>query len=336
MAQGNTFNTVDVETANPNQESICSIGIVQVQNSEIVDSWYTLVNPEDEFGSLHTSINGIDEQMVASSPTMPQIRDELRNRLRGSILVSHGEFDRIALEKAMDKYSLEQFQVLWLDSSRIVRRAWPERFSEHSHTLDNVAQVLEIELKEHHNALDDAMACAAIVIRACEESGISIQEWLDKSHEAVFSSRLEREKRITKKYLDDYLAKNQNLEGPLYGETVVFTGELTVKRKIAIDLAADAGCNVALVVNKKTNPTLLVVGRTSKRTKLAGNDKSSKHRQAEDLIREGHHMRLISEKDFCAMLELDPRIKIKGHSTLVDFFVSNKDDTQKEITYYEF
>lgn len=79
-----TFNTIDVETANNDRASICQIGIVHVVDSVIQDTWKTYINPEDWFDPWIVDIHGITEDMVATSPTMPEIRDELRRRLRGT------------------------------------------------------------------------------------------------------------------------------------------------------------------------------------------------------------------------------------------------------------
>jgi DNA polymerase-3 subunit epsilon len=48
-------------------------------------------------------------------------------------------------------------------------------------------------------------------------------------------------------------------------------------------------------VTKKT--TLLVVGDQDIK-KLGGNEKSSKHRKAEELIQQGHAIRILCESDF--------------------------------------
>ena len=122
-----TFNAIDVETANADRASICQIGIVHVRNGTVADRWQTLVNPEDWFDPWNVSIHGIAERDVRKSPTLPEVRDELRRRLRGSVLVSHTSFDRVAFERAMTRYDLEQLQVTWLDSAKVARRAWPER-----------------------------------------------------------------------------------------------------------------------------------------------------------------------------------------------------------------
>ncbi len=134
-----TFNAIDVETANAKRSIICQIGIVRVCDGKIADKWKTFVNPEDWFDPFNVSIHGIGENKVKDAPTMPEIRNELHQRLRGSILVSHATFDSSAFEQAMHKYKIEQLQVKWLDSSRIVRRAWPEEYAKGGYGLKNVA-----------------------------------------------------------------------------------------------------------------------------------------------------------------------------------------------------
>jgi len=58
-------------------------------------------------------------------------------------------------------------------------------------------------------------------------------------------------------------------------------------------MAARVGCTVADGVTKKT--TILVVGNQDAR-RLAGHEKSSKHRKAEALIQEGQAVRILTEK----------------------------------------
>jgi len=182
-----TFNAIDVETANADRASICQIGIAHVRDGQIAEHWQTLINPEDWFDPWNTSIHGIDESAVEESPALPEVRDELRRRLRGSILVSHTSFDRVAFERAMQRYDLEQLRVTWLDSAKIVRRAWPEKFARRGWGLKNVASELGISF-QHHNALEDARAAAEIVLRACRERRIGIEEWLSEVNSPIFTT----------------------------------------------------------------------------------------------------------------------------------------------------
>ena len=282
-----TFDAIDVETANADRASICQIGIVHVQDGVVVDRWQTLVNPEDWFDPWNVSIHGIDERDVRKSPTLPEVRDELRRRLRGSVLVSHTSFDRVAFERAMTRYDLEQLQVTWLDSAKIVRRAWPERYGRRGYGLKNVATDLDISFA-HHDALEDARAAAEIVLSACAAAETDIEGWLQRVNRPIFPSSSESPRR------------EGNAEGALFGESLVFTGALAIPRQEAADMAAVAGCHVAANVSKKT--TILVVG-TPDRSKLKGYEKSTKHRKAETLIGKGVDIQILSESDFSELID---------------------------------
>lgn len=293
-----TFNAIDVETANVDYSSICQVGIVHVVQGNIVDEWQTLVDPEDWFDEYNVGIHGITEEDVEGSPTMPEIRDELRKRLRGSILVSHMPFDRIAFERSMQKYDLEQLQVTWLDSAKIVRRAWPDKYARRGYGLADVAYDLDISF-EHHDALEDARAAAQVVLIASNETKYDIDDWLERTRRPISRTRSfnkkngQTERKITKKVEAD-------IDGPLYGECICFTGTLRMMvRRQAEEFAASAGCAVSSSVN--SNTTILVVG-IQNRSFLNGYDKSTKHRNAESRIGSGQAIQILSEEDFHDMM----------------------------------
>lgn len=282
------FACVDVETANWDRESICQVGLVTVKNGSIVDTWNTLVNPEDWFDGWNVKLHGISEEMVSDAPTFPQIRDELYRRMADLIVVSHTSFDRVAIEWAAEKYDLDPPQATWLDSARIARRAWPDRYARAGYGLKTVASDLGITFK-HHDALEDARAAVEIVLRACDETGLDIDGWMKRVKQSIFPSTNSTN-----------TIPDANIEGPMYGEHIVFTGALIVPRRDAAEWAAKMGCQVHGNVNKKT--TMLVVGVQDKEKLVGGYDKSTKHRKAEDLIAKGHSIQILSEKDFLGVI----------------------------------
>jgi DNA polymerase-3 subunit epsilon len=66
-------------------------------------------------------------------------------------------------------------------------------------------------------------------------------------------------------------------------------------------MAVKIGCTVDKGVNRKT--TIFVVGDQDIK-KLAGHEKSSKHRKAEKLITEGCPIRILQENDFKELVSL--------------------------------
>ena len=293
-----TFNAIDVETANADLASICQIGIVHVRDGEIVDEWQTLIDPEDWFDPRNVSIHAINEAAVKGSPTLPEVRGELRDRLRGSVLASHMAFDRVAFERAMKRYDLEQLQVTWIDSARIARRAWPESYGQRGYGLKNIATDLGIEF-QHHDALEDARAAAEIVLRACVEAETDIPGWL-RSLERRSPSAPRRAPSSARQAVS--VTREGNIDGPLFGEVILFTGALAVRRQEAADLAQSVGCSV--VTNASRKVTMLVVG-TQNRALRTGYEKSRKHRQVEALIDRGKSIRILSERDFFDIAGLD-------------------------------
>ena len=285
-----TFNAIDVETANADRASICQIGIVHVRDGVIADHWHSLINPNAWFDPLNVSIHGINANDVRNSPSFSDIRREL-DRLSESILISHTSFDRVALERALKEHSLEPLRVTWLDSARIVRRAWPEQYGKSGWGLKNVAANLDIFFN-HHDALEDAKAAAEIVLRACTATDTGIADWLHLVDQPIFPP-------------SDSTAVSKpeaNPDGSLYGETILFTGELSVARRKAGELAAQAGCKVVDNASKKV--TMLVVG-TQDESKLRGYGKSSTHRKIEALINKGSNIEILSESDFFDLIGIN-------------------------------
>ena len=280
---------LDVETANADYSSICQIGIAEFENGKVIEKWSTLINPESYFDPFNISIHSISESDVKNSPTFDKIYEEIKNRLEEKITVHHMPFDRVALSRVCEEYQLSPIKTKWLDSAKVTRRTW-EQFAYKGYGLKNIADFLEIKFA-HHDALQDAIAAGLIVANACIIKEMSIEDWFQRIGTPINQ----------KASKSDYLAsikQDGNPEGSLFGENLVFTGALSLPRKEAAVIAAKIGCNVLDSVTQKT--TILVVG-TQDSTKLAGYEKSSKHRKAEELIEKGNQIKILTEKDFIKM-----------------------------------
>jgi len=275
------FVVVDVETANADLSSICQIGIATFESGKLADAWVSLVNPEDEFDPINVSIHGIDGHQVKDAPNWAGVFPSVTARLHNRIVVSHTPFDRLALASACDRSEVAVCSCTWLDSARVVRRAWTE-FSKSGYGLSNVAAHFGINYRAH-DALEDARCAGELMLRAMAETGLTVEQWLTRVEQPIDPSAASGHRR------------DGNPDGELFGEVLVFTGALAIPRREAADAAAAAGCRIDAGVTKHT--TLLVVGDEDVR-KLNGQDKSSKHRKAEQLIANGQPIRILGESDF--------------------------------------
>lgn len=275
------FVVVDVETANADRASICQIGVAGFNNGQFSRSWESLVNPQDYFDPLNVSIHGIDESKVQFSPVWKDVYSQVEAFLKNSIVVSHTLFDFVAIQRACERANVPKCECKWLDSARVVRRTWAS-FSHKGYGLSNVAKEFGIAYRAH-DALDDARCAGEIFLRALTESGLTIDQWLVRAKQPINPHSSFR------------LGLEPNPDGPLFGEVIVFTGTLSLLRSEAAELAASVGCKVEDGVTKHT--TVLVVGDQDIR-RLAGFEKSAKHRKAELLIKKGCQLQILSESDF--------------------------------------
>jgi DNA polymerase-3 subunit epsilon len=284
------FISVDVETANPDRSSICQIGIVCFREGKIVEQWESLINPEDYFDEMNVFIHGIDESDVEDAPKLTDVHDKVVKYFNGNVVVSHTSFDRVAFERAFAKYNLTPPDCKWLDSAKVVRRAWTE-FSQKGYGLTSVSKKLGIQF-EPHVAQEDARAAGEILIQAINTSGVSLNDWFDRVKKPINPSGATSVR----------ISKEGNPEGPLFGEIIVFTGALTIPRREAAETASKIGCQVESGVNRQT--TMLVFGDQDIR-KLAGHEKSKKHRKAEELVSKGQAIRFLTESDFRQLIAID-------------------------------
>jgi DNA polymerase-3 subunit epsilon len=179
----NCFVAVDVETANSDMASICQVGVVAFGNGEVVDSWVTLVDPQDRFDDINISIHGIDRSDVQGAPRFPDIEARLRESFAECVVVSHMPFDRIAIGKACDKYKLPSIECTWLDTARVTRRAWPQ-FRCRGYGLASVAAWCEIQY-DAHDAEEDARAAGLVLLRAISDSGLGVEEWVVRAIQPI-------------------------------------------------------------------------------------------------------------------------------------------------------
>jgi len=314
---------IDVETANADYSSICQIGIAEIKNGKIIDKWSSLINPESYFDPFNVSIHNIKESDVINSPTFDKVYPELVKRLEGKITIHHMPFDRTALNRVCQEYNLPAINAQWLDSAKITRRTW-EQFAYKGYGLKNIADFLGISF-DHHDALEDAMTAGLVVYKACELTEMQIEDWLIRVGKPI---KLD----ISGSSNSSTIKQEGNPEGALYGENIVFTGALSIPRKEAAGIAAKIGCNVLDNVTQKT--TILVVG-TQDSTKLAGYDKSLKHRKTEGLIDKGKQIKIITENDFVNMCNEEGEILIKQASSSPSLKPSEINKTSEKKTSIE-
>ena len=155
------FVAIDFETANGRRSSVCSVGIVVVRGGEIVDKFYSLIQPTPNYYTYWTTeVHGLTRQDTDGQPTFPEVWAQIVPLIEGLPLVAHNKpFDEGCLKAVFRVYQMDYPDYEFYDTLCVSRRVLPDL---ENHQLQTVAAACGYELKDHHHALADAEACAWI------------------------------------------------------------------------------------------------------------------------------------------------------------------------------
>src|SRR5258708_224547 len=162
---------IDFETANADRASACALGLVVVQESQIVKRRSWLIRPSKVcFDLNNVRLHGITADHVAGMPTFAELWDEVHSELQGFPLIAHNaSFDIGVLRHTLDDYKIPYPKLDYYCTRAISQALWPTL---PSYGLELVSHYLGLPFT-HHAVEDDATACAAIVLRGCREVGVA-------------------------------------------------------------------------------------------------------------------------------------------------------------------
>ena len=165
------FTAIDFETATRYKNSACSVAVVDIEDGKIVDKYYTLIRPPRmEFDSCNIMIHHITPDMVEDAEDFSGIWPELEKHLSGRVVLAHNApFDMGVLRSCLLTHKIDAPEFIQGCTVQLSRKAWPELMN---HKLDTVGRFLNVDFK-HHDALEDARACAAIPLAAAKAVGAS-------------------------------------------------------------------------------------------------------------------------------------------------------------------
>lgn len=164
------FVAMDFETANGKRYSACSLALTIVRDNKIADEFYTLINPQTDFFWRNVQIHGIHEEDFQDAPTFPEVWQHIKQFYRPEQLViaHNNSFDNSVLKNTLLHYGIQPPTFQTLDTVKSSRQLIPGL---DNYRLNTVCDALQIDLHHHHNALDDAQACANILLYEAQHFG---------------------------------------------------------------------------------------------------------------------------------------------------------------------
>lgn len=171
-----TFVSIDVETPNSKNDSICSFGMNFVDENGYINSLYTLVNPESYFSGTNTNIHGFSEKDVSDSPLFPELWESVSKYFEECVIIGHRvTFDLTCIHKAILKYKLSGSNVTYIDTYDIAK-ALPLSFSDYK--LTTLCNYFNIPIENHHNALDDSQAALLLFFTITDKYDVELSQFV--------------------------------------------------------------------------------------------------------------------------------------------------------------
>jgi DNA polymerase-3 subunit epsilon len=306
VTSGLSFVAFDVETANSRRGSVCAIGACVVREGKPESTHMWLAKPPaplGHFDAVNMSLHGISPAHVVGQPGFGERLDQLLDLAGELPLVSHNAaFDVGALREACTVEDRPWPTFTYACSLVMARRA----LDLISYRLPIVADECGVTLVRHHDAGADAAACAGIVINLAERAGAGDLSTL-ASGLHVMMGRMGPDLwsgchgRVTSSGhpVPPGAAPDADPAHPLFGQVVVFTGALDLRREDAWQAVAACGATAEPNVTKRT--TMLVVGDG-----FTGDDPAAFHTgKAAKAVKwraKGHRIEVLTESDLADML----------------------------------
>lgn len=287
------FTALDFETANASRSSVCSIGLAKVVNGEIDRTYYSLVNPCERFDARNIAVHGIRPKDVEDAPSFAHIFDEVMAFIGDDPIVAHfAQFDINVLRGTADKHRLTLPNNPYFCSCMLAKSV----LTLSSNKLNVVAGHFDFTFN-HHNALEDAVACAVIVNNMMKHH-VSLNQFLEEANYSfgyIHGDSFKKKKPVRRSK-----PKSKPFGHPFSQKSIAFTGTLTLmKRQEAIDLVTSLGANVHATVKKDTD--YLIVGESDAK-KYRNGHISAQIQKAKNWQAKGGPVKLVSERKFFDVL----------------------------------
>ena len=158
------FIAIDFETANPKRVSACAIGYAKISNCEIVETKGYLIKPVGGHAPFQSKIHGIKEEHTYNKPEFGELFSEIQDIFNYS-LVAHSLFDKQVLNALSDHFNL-RLSFDYIDSSSVAKEQLPNL---KNYKLKTLVKHFGLPAFKHHDATEDAIACAKIFLKLREQ-----------------------------------------------------------------------------------------------------------------------------------------------------------------------
>src|SRR5690625_2536347 len=163
------YAVVDLETTGHSQteDRVIEIGIVLIDDQEIVDQFTTLFHPNRSIPSFIEQLTGIKEEDLEDAPAFSEQAKKIYSLINNRYFIAHNvPFDLCFLNDELQAHGFPFFQPKVIDTVELARMMFPRA---NGFSLNQLANDLHIQHDEPHRALADALATAQLFLKMKEK-----------------------------------------------------------------------------------------------------------------------------------------------------------------------
>jgi len=157
------FIAIDFETANPKRVSACALGYAKVCSCKIIETNGYLIKPVGGHAPFQSKIHGIKEEHTFDKPEFGDLFPKIQGIFKYP-LVAHSLFDKQVLNALSDHFNLG-LSFEYIDSSSVAKAQLPNL---KNCKLKTIVKYFGLPAFKHHDATEDAIACAKIFLKLRE------------------------------------------------------------------------------------------------------------------------------------------------------------------------
>lgn len=276
------FAVLDFETTGTSarHNRVIEVGIVQVKNLKITNSFQSFINPGDRIPPFITSLTGIKDEDVHDAPFFDEIVSEMLEFIGDSVIVAHNlPFDLSFLRNELNRAELLPPVNHTLCTLKLARKLYPELKSK---SLGKLVSHFRIRHKNVHRALGDSTVTAKLLIKMLKQ--------------------LEEDHNITQ--LEDLL----NYQSA----AVIKSGYRMIKKKLALAFAS-LPSSPGVYIFKNAKDKIIYIGKAKiLKQRVSNYFSSSAARKAKQIVRKSSRLEYIQTKSELSALILESEL-IKKH-----------------------
>lgn len=166
------YAVIDIEATGPNianGDRIIQIAAIIYQNNEKINEYNMLINPEIAIPPQIAKLTGIEQKDVINAPKLDSVISLWYERLKDCIFIGHNlAFDLRIMTEVFSEFGYS-FDPLAIDTFLLSKIIFP---LSHGYGLSDLANYLNMELLNAHNALVDARFTSVLVNKIAESINV--------------------------------------------------------------------------------------------------------------------------------------------------------------------